>query len=283
MADEPQPTQPQPAPPAPDPALEQLRSELAAEKAAREDALRRADASERKYTDDMNRVAQAWQAAQAERNTPPRDASLDDPDRIMSKRDMDAALKDATDRVVQTFSQTQVTAFDNIRQQNRERLFASGKHPLADKWRDEIESLATAAFNANPMEMAKPDAYEKLYKLVRGLRYEELRDHDIAQREAQRKAAADAGDDDAYDDGVPTAVESQPVARRIAPPAGDASGSLRTSANAMRRQPRVTLDNDFEKMQADRYFGGDAAAFKKAQAGDYADVDPFHMKGKDRY
>lgn len=136
------------------------------------------------------------------------------------------------------------------------------------------------------MEMAKPDAYEKIYKLVRGFHVDDL-EQSWRQRWEREKADAAAYED--YDDSpVPSAAgnsaPASPAAapRRQPPPVGDAAGSALRTANP-RRQPRVTLDDPLDRAMCERYFGGDAAAFKRAQDGDMPDVDPFHMKGKSRY
>lgn len=152
-------------------------ADLAAEKKARADSEAREAAGKKKYDDDMRQVA-AYLESQKQ---PAAKVEDEDPDAIVSRKDLARASEETARRSAENQAQHASVILKNQRSINKQ-LAAQRLGPKAEKYMAEIDAHLD---RLDPAVAAQPTAYDEVFKYVRSAHIDEELEEARREREAE--------------------------------------------------------------------------------------------------
>jgi hypothetical protein len=260
------------APPAaPNPEeLAQLRAEQEALRKQAQESAERAKAWEQKYQSDMNQVAEWAKTAfnqQGQQAKPPEQPG--DPDAIISRREMEAALMRQRDELSQQQARELANTLRLQRLQNQQR---ASSDPYYAKYKDEIEQ---ALDQVDPRAAALPQAYGEAIAMAKARHFEE-----VLEDEVKRRTAPPLVDDEEGSTATPPAQAGAIYAPERSAPVAPASAA--TGRAVSLRKPKapepLTADEDYVRAR----MGIPLERWHKNKAAGDADFDPFGFGGRSK-
>jgi hypothetical protein len=250
---------------------EALAKEREADRKARADAEAKHAASEKKYADDMQKVAAYLQQSQ---NQPPQKQEEEDPDAIVSRKDLQRAQEEQTRRSAEISAQHATVVLRNQRNINKQ--LAGSRLKNFDKYQAEIEAHLD---KLDPAVAAQPTAYDEVYKYVRSAHFDE----ELAEARASQGDADGETEREEAEQGGP--LENAPSSRpppslRESPVIGSSATATRPITRAATQRVRLTD----EQRRVAQGFG----MTDEDYAGDYGtdkvlhENDPWGFKNRQR-
>lgn len=204
-----------------------LRSEHEAEKKARAEAEAKHAAAVAKYDSDMKQVA-AYLQQQNQPRQPEPTKEEDDPDAIVSRKDLRRASEETARRAAETSAQHAQLLLRNQRSINKQ-LATQRLGPKAEKYMAEIDAHLD---RLDPAVAAQPTAYDEVFKYVRSAHIDE------ELEEARQAREAEGNDDEPMVRSPESSPRAIPRTESVAP--GSSTSAPRAIARSQAQKPRLT-------------------------------------------
>lgn len=239
-------------------------ADLAAEKKARADSEAREAAGKKKYDTDMAQVAAYLQ----QQNQPAAKVEDDDPDAIVSRKDLVRASEETARRAAETSAHHTTLVLRNQRNINKQ-LAAQRLGPRAEKYMAEIDAHLD---RLDPAVAAQPTAYDEVFKYVRSAHIDE----ELEEARREREEAGQENDDDAGTRSEPSQSRAIPRTESISP------GSTATATRAINRQQAAKPKLTEEQRRVAAGFGMSDEEYAGTYANDDVMVqnDPWGFRDK---
>jgi len=224
-------------------------------------------AANKKYDDDMKQVAAYLQ----QQNQPKAPVVEEDPDAIISRKDLLKAQEESQRRAQESQAQHAALLLRNQRNINKQ-LAVQRLGPRAEKYMAEIEAHLD---KLAPEVAAQPTAYDEVFKYVRAAHFDE----ELEEREKQRELERGETETSPESESSTLTSPSRPIPRESVSPTSQANAA-RPLARANQNRPRLT---DEQRRVAEGFgMSQEDYAGKWATDDEMTNNDPYGFKDRKR-
>lgn len=216
----------------------------------------------------MRQVA-AYLESQKQAPSPPKPED-DDPDAIVSQKDLRRASEETARRMAESQAQHSTLLLRNQRNINKQ-LAVQRLGPKAEKYLAEIDAHLD---RLDPAVAAQPTAYDEVFKYVRAAHIDE----ELEEARQEREASGGDSDESDHAPSEPSSPRAIPRTESVSP--GSGLSAARPISRAAQAKPRLT---DEQKRVAEG-FGMSPEEYAGTYATDDVLVgnDPWGFKGRKR-
>ena len=191
----------------------------------------------KKYDDDMRQVATYLQNQNQNQSTPVETSAAEDPDAIVSRKDLLRASQETARYAAEASAQQAAVVLRNQRAINKQ-LAAARLGPKAEKYMAEIDAHLD---KLDPTVAAQPTAYDEVFKYVRSAHFDEELEEAAKLRETQD---IDGQDNEPYI----SPSTSRPISR--SEPAAPLSSVTSPRPIARQQAAKVRLNDEQRRVAA---------------------------------